>query len=445
VHAIRVPDTMSYLRLSRMSTVEGALTHYRTYGYPLLIKIFGWRELPGRELWIFFVAVLAFYGGVAAYARSQWLALAAASPLLYGQALGMLGRLQPDFVAGSWVLFAVASLLGLVARPRNVLLWCGLAASVFAAYQFRPATLILVAWLPVIGFAVRAWRERRLDRRLLAWAVGLALATVLPYLAFCSWRYARVGDFGLVSFGGYNMCGMAATLLEPSLIRELEGEERLMGNIMYKMRQKRDWQPYRSGEGSEQWFAQYSDNIWRICAAVAKRQVQEAWAHAPDEPDRRYLRLEINDKLSAFSKSVIRLRVGHYLSWVRDANLYGWRQLRGSPWVVWPALLLAIFGLVLAGGRRFGLLARGGRGDALRLVSALGVLGLSFFLAYVALISLLSFPFSRYYYGTVLLLPSALCFSLAVIWQEIGRSLPGVAKLQSPLMSGGVGGAGSSS
>ena len=46
VHAIRVPDTTSYLRLSRMSTVEGALTHYRTYGYPLLIKIFGWRELP---------------------------------------------------------------------------------------------------------------------------------------------------------------------------------------------------------------------------------------------------------------------------------------------------------------------------------------------------------------------------------------------------------------
>ena len=318
-------------------------------------------------------------------------------------------------------------------------------ASVFAAYQVRPATLFMVAWLPVIGLVVRAWRERRLDRRLLAWAVGLALATVLPYLAFCSWRHARVGDFGLVSFGGYNMCGMAATLLEPSLVRELEGDERLMGQVMYKMRKTRDWQPYRRGEGSQEWFAQYSDNIWRICAGVAKRRVQEVWAQAPDEPGSRYLRLEINDKLSAFSKSVIRLRVGHYLTWVRDANLYGWRQLRGSPWVVWPALLLAVSALALAGGRRFGPLAAGSGGEALRLILALGALGLSFFLAYVALISLLSFPFSRYYYGTVLLLPSALCFSLAVVWREIGRSLPGAAKAQSSLMSGAVGGDGSSS
>ncbi len=84
---IPVPDTESYHVLARKETVEGALTHYRTYGYPLLIRVFGRSELPGRELWIYFFGVICFFGGVAAYTGSGWLAVAAASPLVYAEAL----------------------------------------------------------------------------------------------------------------------------------------------------------------------------------------------------------------------------------------------------------------------------------------------------------------------------------------------------------------------
>ena len=77
----RVPDSESYLVLSRKQTVEGALTHYRTYGYAFLLRIFGWKEIPGRELWIFFFGVICFFFGASSYARSAWLGLAAASPL----------------------------------------------------------------------------------------------------------------------------------------------------------------------------------------------------------------------------------------------------------------------------------------------------------------------------------------------------------------------------
>jgi hypothetical protein len=419
VRPLRVPDTESYVVLSRKDTVEGALTHYRTFGYPLLLKIFGWRELPGRELWMFFGAVICFFAGVTAYASSGWLGLAAASPLLYGDTLKLFGRIQPDFVSCAYVLAAVGALLLLMSRPRNGALWALLALTMLLAYQSRPATLFIIGWLPVMGWALRTLRERRMSRAAVVWATAVAAVGLLPYLAFMSWRYARVGDFGLVSFGGYNMSGLAASLVDEEMLDELEGENKKIATAIYGRRTRKGWAPYDPAAGSDEWFQQYSDNIWKISAPVATIRARAERAAAPPGSPHRYQRLVVNDKLATFSKDVIRRRLSKYVRWVLDANLFGWRQLGGSPWVVWPAAALAASWLGLWAGRRRGYRSRAGWTSRDGRIAGLLLLGTSYFLGYVLLISLLSFPFDRYYYGTVLLLPSVLCVALAAAWGAI--------------------------
>ncbi len=429
VRPIRVPDSQSYITLSRSPNVEGALTHYRTYGYALLIRVFGWREIAGPELWIFFFGVLCFAAGVGSYMRSAWLGLAAGSPLLYGDTLKLLGRIQPDFVSCGFVLLALGALLMLISRPRNVPLWALLAVTVVAAYQCRPATLFIIGWLPVMGWALRALRERRMSRRDVVRAAVVAAITVLPYLTFMTWRYARVGDFGLVSFGGYNMSGLAAALVDEDMLGELDGEHREFARGIYDRRARRGWTPYDPSVGSLPWFEQYSDNIWKIIAQVVTVRVREELEAAPPAGAPPYQRLVVNEKLTALSKDIIARRPAKYVRWMLDANLYGWRQLGGSPWVVWPAAALVFSSLGLWAGRRRGFLP--GAAGAFRRGPVLGLvlLGGTYFLGYVALISLLSFPFARYYYGTVMLLPSALCAATVAVW---GSAVAGLRERRAP-------------
>ncbi len=424
VRPIAVPDTESYIKLSRATTLDGALTHYRTMGYPLLLRAFGWHDVVRWELWIFLCGVLALFGGVWAYSSRAWLALAAASPLLYGETFELLGRIQPDFVACGYVLLAVGSLLLLVIRPRNALLWAALVLTVVLAYQTRPATIFMIGWLPIIGATAKALHERALVAATIRWSVAIAAATILPYLAFASLRWVRVGHFGLVSFGGYNLSGLAACLLDRELVGELEPSHREIGRYVLRRREHRHWKPYRLGEGSIEWFEQYTQNIWPFTmqAAIVQVQREKRAAAARGEQLERHLRVAINDKLQGFSKAVIRRRPRQYLEWVWNANLYGWRQLAASPWVVWPGGLLA---LSVAGTAA---LRRSGAGAAAHFrawpeVVALLLLGCTFFLSYLLLISLISFPFQRYYFGTVLLLPSALCVTLAAVGGELAYLL----------------------
>ncbi|MCZ6507911.1 MAG: hypothetical protein O7A04_07690 [Acidobacteria bacterium] len=421
VRPIRVPDTASYLRLARMSTIDGALSHYRSNGYPLLLRIFTWREIAGPELWVFFCGVLALFAGTWAYTQRAWLGLAAASPLLYGDTLKLLGRVQPDFVACGLVLLSVSWLLLLIARPRNVLLWILLVLSVFASYQVRPATLFLIGWLPVMGWALKALRERTSSRATLVWAGGLATAVVVPYLMFAGWRYARIGEFGLVAFGGYNMSGLAASLIDDEMLDELDEPHQWAARRILMKRQRRGWSPYRAGEGSLEWFEQYSENIWRVSVWTAKDQLLSGRevARARGEEIGQSLHVAVNRYLRSLSRDVIQRRLGKYVRWVRDANLFGWKKLGGSPWVIWPAGLLLVTVLGLWTARQAGLWSAVALEAMAPQLLGMLLLGVTFFLAYIFLVSLLSYPFTRYYYGTVLLLPSALCVVLAALWGEV--------------------------
>jgi hypothetical protein len=82
----------------------------------------------------------------------------------------------------------------------------GACVSVMAAWLIRPSMLAVVpASLVTCGLATRgrSWRELV---RVLSVLLGLLC---VPVLLFCTLRFATLGKFGIVSFGGYNLIGVA--------------------------------------------------------------------------------------------------------------------------------------------------------------------------------------------------------------------------------------------
>ena len=128
--------------------------------------------------------------------------------------------LLSDFPAKILAVTSVACLLWVVADRKKILPWLALTVSLAGAYQVRPAYLFLIPLAPClgIGFAF-LWSKGRGGP--LVWKAilaGLLAAATLPFLAFSLWRWEMVGDFGLVSFAGYNLSGLAVELLDVPMI-----------------------------------------------------------------------------------------------------------------------------------------------------------------------------------------------------------------------------------
>ncbi len=180
-------------------------------------------------------------------------------------------RIQPDFLALAFVVAAFACLMLLVDR-RTVPRWLGLIVSVFVSYQLRPSGFFIVVLLPVLG---TIWLLVR-NRERASWALGLgflmALATLGPYVAFAGFRLARVGHFGLVSFGGCNAAGVAVTFLDESLVEELpDGVDRL-GRKLLAARERKGLRPMTLDDDPAEFYGEYSTNVFRVSMAVARSQ-----------------------------------------------------------------------------------------------------------------------------------------------------------------------------
>jgi hypothetical protein len=421
---------------SRATSPSQALSHYRTYGYPLFLKIArsggkGLADVPLFHALAFMSATLFFWLALSTYLRSRWMAFAAVLPMPYTGVWTLVRRIQPDFLAASTTILAFSFLLLLAAKPKKVALWVGLALAVFMTYQLRPAALFLIALVPLLGGFLRSCVDRPSARVLLRWTVGLAATTLLPYLMFAGLRWQMLGHFGLVPFGATNLAGLTANFLDPELISELPGEYRDVATTMLKRREKRGWEPYRLDGDSEPFFRQYSDNIWKVALPAArihvKRQRKEAAEPGGTPADPRGFRVVVNETLGAVSRELVRLRPQLYFKWVRDAASYGLDQLSDDRLLRWLLILIACS--LLIGWLREGLPIRGDLDagtihsdlEAERLIRLLGFIafGVIYFASYLTLVCLVSLPYQRYLVSMTLFLPGILCVVLFAVWQRI--------------------------
>ena len=268
---------------------------------------------------------------------------------------------------------------------------------------------------------------------------------LIPYWSFCALRLATVGHFGLVSFGGTNLAGLAANFISGRVVTELPEEHRDLARRMLRIRRKKGWKPMTKKSRAEDFFAQYSDNIWKVANPAGKFELgarkrmlkkkdgeggsvdlsSAAWQRQPS-------RVARNTIVGGMSKAVISTRLDLYLRWVRAAQLYGLRQLTDYLWIVVP-FLAALISLPILFVRRQkgGVEDRGQRAEPRRLGSptmqetlvALSLLGVGFFSGYLLLVSLVSFPFTRYFQSMILFVPTMLCAQVFVIWRQIVDSI----------------------
>jgi hypothetical protein len=262
------------------------------------------------------------------------------------------------------------------------------------AYLLRPSFLPLILVLP--GLLALLCRERA---RAAPLALALLCAGMLPFLAISATRRAAVGDFNIVSFGGFQMAGMAALMLTPATVERLPEELRPMAADIISRREALIAEgralPLPRNSAGERSFASaalfYFDILARthddvLYGAVgAERGPAESW-------------VAFNARAQRLALAVIRAEKPSYAAWVGGAcvRLAG-RLLAGNPaFVVW--------GLILA----LGYLWRRGRGapppprgeiDTLVLLSG------GYTLAASILIVLVTFPATRYVDSAGILLP----------------------------------------
>jgi hypothetical protein len=331
------PDTADYAW--PVFPLSKSLAAPRTLGYPLFLKVVR-RVSPSMELLpvchyaMHAVAVFVFYLGLRRLGMAGWPAAAVAGSLLCTVMFHTYaGYVLTDCLASSMMIMTIGFLLMAVGRPGGRVAWVGYTAALFFTYQVRPAYLFLLGLLPLLGLAIL-----RMTNPAAAWAgrwkkmaAGLTGAALLPFLAFCALRGYCVGHFGLVSFGGVNVIGVAGQLLTADMIDDLPEDVRPLATRAVNERREAidvwhkkvgvvprpDWQPtgfVADASGTHLVYTDlvqmYNANIWGVWGRFILEE---------GEPEL----VGMNRRMMQVAKAIIVARPGRYLKWLKVAFLEG--------------------------------------------------------------------------------------------------------------------------
>ncbi len=229
------PDTGIYL-LSAQSANPWGESRHPLYGWWLMAVGPGNGALPAIQYVFHLIAALMLYGACrfAGIERSAALALALAAIL--SQCLMIWGRaVLPEILSVSLLLLAIAAVMAAVQQRWFLVLLCLYTVALGLSYTLRPIMLPAVAVLPLLfallsRIVTREWFVAR--------TVLLLLFGMLPFFGQSLYRLNAVGDFGLVSFGGFGISGMTVQMLTPDVVDRLSEEHRPLARQMLEAKDK---------------------------------------------------------------------------------------------------------------------------------------------------------------------------------------------------------------
>ncbi|MEQ1826728.1 MAG: hypothetical protein ABL921_12315 [Pirellula sp.] len=308
-------DTQGYSDFP-FNNLTNALNHQRTFAYPAFLKFFEVAKesnaiIPLAQFLIAIFSIAVFFATLLFLRWNAWLSLAAVLPILTcPMVLEYTSLLTPDLLAQSLGLLAVSFWLQIVYGRSTVVGLVGLSFSVFLAYQTKPSYLFLLGFIPIGGAIARWWLfSERKD----SWWTGvqLALASVVPFIGWCYLRWIVVGHFGLVSFGGYNVIGVAGQLLERGSVDRFSASvQPLAKEILNRRDQKKNWERKFS---YTTWESQFNPMVWEIAVPAAETLF--------DKDSRR-----MNFELSRLSREIIRDQLIGYLVWIALAAKHAFTE-----------------------------------------------------------------------------------------------------------------------
>jgi hypothetical protein len=343
----------SHTYLISMFPLSDSLQSIRTLGYPALLHVVRTFSptldaMPLVHLLLLDAAVLAFYFGLRKLGAVPWLAFCVAGSLLYFPPMLTHGTIiVPEVASAACAVFTIAMLFWVVSCPQSLLASFGFCTGLFLTYQMRPAYLFLIILTPLLGVTLRYCYARthgdpslvlRLGRRLTALAV-------LPYIGFCLFRWCLVGHFGLVSFGGMNLIGVAGQFLNEETIVGVPAHLQPWAHKVLEIRAtSEDWP---RDHAKERLCFRDAEPLYNI---VIYRQFLPAYKSLP-EAEHSYK--DASRKCSELSLSLIKVRPHLYACWVGDAFRTGLFRLPALSWypplqtvTLYLLTILGYFGLV---------------------------------------------------------------------------------------------------
>lgn len=274
-------DTPDYIEASRKGLTD-QLLGFRTLGYPLFLRAASMLTpelgvVPFLQFALHFLVAFFLHFSLVRFGARPWEALAIATGYMTTVVTDPTVQcIMSDSLGRTLAVGVMASLLWIAAEPRRPLPWAAFALLLVAAYQVRPANLVLVGLCPVLFLVLRplaATHHSERAARRVALALRVALVAILPLLAFCLFRLLAVGEFGLVSFGGFNAIGSAAELLSTERGRAAVPQDLVpLAREIIQARASAGIKDAVTSEGADfkVWRENYNFNIWKAALPAAR-------------------------------------------------------------------------------------------------------------------------------------------------------------------------------
>lgn len=302
------PDSETYLNFD-WSSPAAALSNLRTCGYPLFLSLV--TSLSSRSSavpvahWLAWLAVdWLLYRGLVRAGYRPFVAVWAAAALLLGHAAQTFTPVVlADSLASSLSVAAAGCFLGTTSCACLRRDWIGLTVTTFLAYQVRPAFLFLIPLWPVLWVVFGTSRLSEAMSRRTRWVRGgrYVAAGIIPFLTFCAVRWAIVGHFGLVSFGGYNLIGVVGQFPDADSIESLPADLQPLATDMLRRRDALpDAEPPSDYLAMERMF---NPTVWQA-AVPAARDAARGDA------------VQVNSLLTRLSRALLAGHGADYLQWL---------------------------------------------------------------------------------------------------------------------------------
>lgn len=406
------PDTAGYFKLG---SLPGSLGQPRN---PLYAWLVGWwpgrfAAIPAVQTAIYMVSVVALYRALRVYGVSAMGSIAIAAGLLLSNVVLLWSNaVHPEFPAVALALLSLAHLFLLATGRGHLRNGIGLGVSLGLAYILRPTFLPAVLLLPVLYIVLRHLKG---ERTKVSAFIGVFLACAIPFIAMSSVRYAAVRDFNIVSFGGFQMSGMAGLMLSPEVIERMPADVQPLANQILERRTRAEERgdviatPLNStGQrsflsaalGYYDLYARTYDSL--LHGEIAKLQGNESW-------------VEWNKRLMRLSLATVRAAPDRYVAWVigGTTRAIGRLLVTNLPFVLGLIGLVAVYCVALWKGT-----ARTTAGFTNALdMNVILLLSLFYTAAAGALMVIVTFPAGRYLDSAGLFLPAIpiyLAMSLAL-------------------------------
>jgi hypothetical protein len=266
------PDSDSYLAFD-WSSSDTIFRGIRTPGYPLFLRaivgFFGTEWIPAAHWLVLVGAVIVWRHGLLAQDFHPFSALCASVPMLFSPATWELGAsIASDSLGIACCIATLGWFLAALGPRSSMASWGLVGATTLASILVRPAYLFLLPLLPVLAcwLTLVVWKLPR--KMVLRNVAAASLAVCVPFLGYCGVRAAAVGEFGLVSFAGYNLVGITGQWISDEDVPKLDGASQELARQMILRRT--DVEDYAPPDDYETMARLYNATVWGTAAPAAE-------------------------------------------------------------------------------------------------------------------------------------------------------------------------------